>query len=349
MMGVGTPVAAQVKLTVCPGTACTDSRGGVTTCGGTAGRASPPAPGTPPAPRLRGPRRPGTVPRRRVPRPAQGTRRSMAPRWVARHRDRSMARLGHGVPSPGTPAPLGWQCPQPGTAWAQGPQPHLRDAASQHGTQHGATSASPAVPQLGRSVPSTGSQPCPAAQRPHHRAPQLGRSVPNTVPRHGAPSPSPVSPCPRVPLTAANLVGAVGAVGLLVAVVAGGDAGPAGHAAELVRPARRAGRLGGCNGPQPSAGAMSPHVPTAPTTLTAVGLIRAVPAVVVPIAAPQLQGAVPVAALELVGLAGRRGAWGGGGRMSAPTPGCHRRRPPGNSPQSSSSLPSAQSRSPSQR
>ena len=37
MMGVGTPVATQVKLTVCPGTARTDSCGGVTTCGGTAG------------------------------------------------------------------------------------------------------------------------------------------------------------------------------------------------------------------------------------------------------------------------------------------------------------------------
>lgn len=53
MMGVGTPVAAQVKLTVCPGTACTDSCGGVTTCGGTAGHAchplrpAPPAAGTP--------------------------------------------------------------------------------------------------------------------------------------------------------------------------------------------------------------------------------------------------------------------------------------------------------------
>lgn len=49
-MGVGTPVATQVKVTVWPGTALTDSRGSVTTCGGTAtairSLSLPPAPPT---------------------------------------------------------------------------------------------------------------------------------------------------------------------------------------------------------------------------------------------------------------------------------------------------------------
>lgn len=168
----------------------------------------------------------------------------MAPCWVTRHRDPSTAQLGHGVPSPGTPAPLGWQCPQHSTqhtrvpshatAWAQCPRHRL--------------------PAMRSSALSSSLRP-----------PPLGCGVPSTVPRHAVPNPCPVSPWPRVPLTAANLVGAVGAIGLLVAVVAGGDAGPAGYAAELVWSTRRTGRLGGYKEQQPSARAVSPRVPTAPS------------------------------------------------------------------------------------
>lgn len=97
MMGVGTPVAAQVKLTVCPGTACTDSCGGVTTCGGTAGHACHPLRPAPPAA--------GT------PAPQHGaTPRGLPP---------SSGDAGfHGTMLGDTA-----QGPQHGTAWARGAQP----------------------------------------------------------------------------------------------------------------------------------------------------------------------------------------------------------------------------------
>lgn len=214
----------------------------------------------------------------------------MAPCWVTRHRDPSTAQLGHGVPSPGTPAPLGWQCPQHGAMAESTARLGHRVPGTVLSTMlwHGVTSTGSPAPPAGRSVPAQHPARChirvPShatawAQCPRHRLPAvrssalssslrpppLGCGVPSTVPRHAVPNPCPVSPWPRVPLTAANLVGAVGAIGLLVAVVAGGDAGPAGYAAELVWPTRRAGRLGGYKGQQPSAGAMSPRVPTAPS------------------------------------------------------------------------------------
>lgn len=46
-----------------------------------------------------------------------------------------------------------------------------------------------------------------------------------------------------------------------------------------------------------------------PAVLTAIGLVGAVPAIVLAIASPKLEGAVPVAALEFVRFAGRGGAW----------------------------------------
>lgn len=82
---------------------------------------------------------------------------------------------------------------------------------------------------------------CGGTARGTESAPAEG---PASAPASTAPRCS--TPCPQVPLTAADLVGAVGAVGLLVAMVAGGDAGTTDHAAELVRAAGHAGHLGGC-------------------------------------------------------------------------------------------------------
>lgn len=55
------------------------------------------------------------------------------------------------------------------------------------------------------------------------------------------------------------------------------------------------------------------RVPQPGHILTAIGLVGAVPAIILAVATPKLEGAVPVAALELVGFAGRGGAWVGGG------------------------------------
>lgn len=66
-----------------------------------------------------------------------------------------------------------------------------------------------------------------------------------------------------------------------------------------------------------------PRVPTrvpGPPVLTAVALVGAVAAVVLAVAAPELEGAVPVVTLELVGLAGRRGAWGARGGSAPQIP-----------------------------
>lgn len=241
MMGVGTPVAAQVKLTVCPGTACTDSCGGVTTCGGTAGHACHPLRPAPPVP--------GT------PVPQHGaTPRGLPP---------SSGDAGfHGTMLGDTA-----QGPQHGTAWARGAQPRdpcptwLAVSPARHPAYQG--------PQPCHSLGAV--SPAPSPSHAQQRTvlitapPPLGCGVPSTVPRHAVPNPCPVSPWPRVQLTAANLIGAVGAIGLLVAVVAGGDAGPAGYAAELVWSTRRTGRLGGYKEQQPSARAVSPRVPTAPS------------------------------------------------------------------------------------
>lgn len=200
----------------------------------------------------------------------------------------------------------------------------------------------------------------------------------------------PTQPPPSA-LTAADLVRAVLAVGLVVALVAGRDAAAAGHAEELLGATGVSGPLRGCGGrvalsgghaglscqerccclageesgllPQPApahAGSRSAGVggwgpaplPRAPAVLTAVQLVKAVWAVVVPVAAPELESAGPVPALELVGLAGAGGACPGEeGRVSVP--GLPRRAPSAGraagSPQSRSSLPSWQSRSPSHR
>lgn len=177
MMGVGTPVAAQVKLTVCPGTACTDSRGGVTTCGGTAGRASTLRP-APPAPLAAG-----------VPASQHGaTPRGLPP---------SSGDAGFRGTVLGDTA----QGPQHGTAWARGAQPRdpcptwLAVSPAQH----------PA--RCHSRVPSHATA---LAQCPQHRLPAARSSAPSSslrphtwgrCPQHSATTrcPQPLSSVPMTP------------------------------------------------------------------------------------------------------------------------------------------------------
>lgn len=83
--------------------------------------------------------------------------------------------------------------------------------------------------------------------------------------------------------------------------------------------------------------------------LTAVSLVGVVVTVKVTITVPQLEGTMPIATGELVGLTGWRGAWGidrlsGELQAFTSTPSPDHAHP---SPQSSSSLPSLQSSCPS--
>lgn len=172
MMGVGTPVAAQVKLTVCPGTACTDSRGGVTTCGGTAGHACHPLRPAPPAA--------GT------PAPQHGaTPRGLPP---------SSGDAGfHGTMLGDTA-----QGPQHGTAWAWGAQPRdpcptwLAVSPAQHPAHQG--------PQPRHSLGAV--SPAPSPSRAQQRTvlitapPHLGAVSPAQC--HDTVSPTPVR-CPHGP------------------------------------------------------------------------------------------------------------------------------------------------------